>query len=100
MQSLQADQSLYNRKGVCYISLFNGLWQVYSHFGNNGERKFTTILEINPKTPDESLNHVTENVIDTSQKTSQKAIFDLPTASPTSPYRLLWRHFYKIVRFV
>ena len=50
MQSLRADQSSYNRKGVCYISLFNGLWQVYSHFGNNGERKFTTILEINPKT--------------------------------------------------
>ena len=46
-------------------------------------------LEINSKTPDESLNHVTENVIDTSQKTSQKAIFDLPTASLTSPYRLL-----------
>ena len=100
MQSLRADQSSYNRKGVSYISLFNGLWQVYSHSGNNGERKFTTILEINSKTPDENLNHVTENAIDTSQKTSQKAIFDLPTASPTSPYRLLWRHFYKIVRFV
>ena len=28
MQSLQADQSLYN----------------YSHFGNNGERKFTTFF--------------------------------------------------------
>ncbi len=50
MQALQADQSLYNCKGVCYISLFNSLRQVYSHFGNNGERKFTTILEINPKT--------------------------------------------------
>ena len=61
MQSLQADQSLYNRKGVCYISLFNGLWQVYSHSGINGERKFTTFLEINSKTPDESLNHVTES---------------------------------------
>ena len=49
MQSLQADQSLYNRKGVCYISLFNGLWQVFSHSGINGERKFTTFLEINSK---------------------------------------------------
>ena len=33
MQSLQADQSLYNRKGVCYISLsigrFSG-WQEYN----------------------------------------------------------------------
>ncbi len=44
MQSLQADQSLYNRKGVCYISSFNGPWQVYSHFRNNGERKFTTFF--------------------------------------------------------
>ena len=35
MQSLQADQSLYNRKGVCYISLsigrFSG-WQEYKIF--------------------------------------------------------------------
>ena len=34
MQSLQADQSLYNRKGVCYISLsfgrFSG-WQEYEY---------------------------------------------------------------------
>ena len=82
MQSLQADQSLYNRKGVCYIALFNGLWQVYSHSGINGERKFTTFLEINSKTLDESLNHVTGNAIET----SQKAIFDLPTTSPTLPY--------------
>ena len=44
MQSLQADQSLYNRKGVCYISLFNGLCQVYSQYGNNGDRKFTTFF--------------------------------------------------------
>ncbi|MBP5424382.1 MAG: hypothetical protein J6Y78_18270 [Paludibacteraceae bacterium] len=99
MQSLRADQSSYNRKGVSYISLFNGLWQVYSHSGNNGERKFTTILEINSKTPDENLNHVTENAIDTSQKTSQKAIFDLPTASPTSPYRLLSETFLKDCAF-
>ena len=79
MLSLQADQSLYNRKGVCYISLFNGLWQVYSHSGINGERKFTTFLEINSKTLDERIyrRHLRHYLTNCCR-----------------------RHFYKIERFV
>jgi hypothetical protein len=42
MQSLQADQSLYNRKGVCYVSVFSVCCRYYSHYGKNGEGKFTT----------------------------------------------------------
>ena len=47
MQSLQADQSLYNRKGVCYISLSIG------HFSGvkntsilNRDRKYNKLSDI------------------------------------------------------
>ena len=56
MQSLRADQSSYNCKGVCYVFIhwsFAGLFPI----GNNGERKFTTFLVICPKNDDENLIH-------------------------------------------
>ena len=42
MQSLQADQSLYNRKGVCYISVYSVYCRYHSRHGKNGEGKNTT----------------------------------------------------------
>ena len=42
MQSLQADQSLYNRKGVCYIFIFSVCYRYYSHYRKIGEGKNTT----------------------------------------------------------
>ncbi len=54
MQSLRADQSSYNCKGVCYVFIhwsFAGLFPK----GNNGERKFTTFLVICPKNDYENL---------------------------------------------
>ncbi len=56
MQSLQADQSLYNRKGVCYI-LFN----TWSFSGDKNtcilirEGKFTTIFRFFSKNSEEIL---------------------------------------------
>lgn len=45
------------------MSLSIGLLQVYSHSGNKVNANLQHFLEINSKTPDESLNHVTENPI-------------------------------------
>jgi len=42
MQSLQADQSLYNRKGVCYIFVFSVCCRYQSRYGENGKCKNTT----------------------------------------------------------
>ncbi len=42
MQSLQADQSLYNRKGVCYIFIFSVCCRYFSHYRKIGEGKNTT----------------------------------------------------------
>ena len=42
MQPLQADQSLYNRKGVCYVSVFSVCCRYQSHYGENGKCKNTT----------------------------------------------------------
>ena len=42
MQPLQADQSLYNRKGVCYIFIFSVCCRYYSHYRKIGEGKNTT----------------------------------------------------------
>ena len=42
MQSLQADQSLNNRKGVCYIFIFSVCRRYFSHYRKIGEGKNTT----------------------------------------------------------
>ena len=45
MQSLQADQSLYNRKGVCYIVHVIGRFQVIRRYNLLiRDRKYTKIL--------------------------------------------------------
>ena len=64
MQSLRADQSSNNCKGVCYVVIH---WSVAGLFpiGNNGERKFTTFLVICPKNDDENLIHA-EKIAQTS----------------------------------
>ena len=46
MQSLQADQSLYNRKGVCEISMLTVFCRYYPHKGENGDGKFNTFFRI------------------------------------------------------
>ena len=42
MQPLQADQSLYNRIGVCYIFIFSVCRRYFSHYRKIGEGKNTT----------------------------------------------------------
>ena len=46
MQSLQADQSLYNRKGVCQNFNIIIQLQVSSPYGEIGDGKFTTFFRI------------------------------------------------------
>ena len=40
MQSLQADQSLYNRKGVCYIVHVIGRFQVIRRFNKSSQIQY------------------------------------------------------------
>ena len=42
MQSLQADQSLYNRKGVCYIVVFSVCCRYSPRYGEINKCKNTT----------------------------------------------------------
>ena len=46
MQSLQADQSLYNRKGVCEISMLSVYCRYLPLHGEIGDGKFTTFFRI------------------------------------------------------
>ncbi len=49
MQSLQADQSLYNRKGVCYISLSIGRWldiRTSSYICEGKDKQFSFIYDV------------------------------------------------------
>ena len=47
MQSLQADQSLYNRKGVCEISILSVYCRYHPLHEEIGDGKFTTYFKIN-----------------------------------------------------